>query len=136
MSPAPIEWRAAGPGDGPDRRSSVTRYGAVAFALAAAVKWLVDPALEAESPFLLFVVAIAGGAWFGGLGPGLFAAGLSLVVCNYLFLEPLYSFGIDSLGHLLDLLIFGTVGVGISALVVSMHSARSARRRARGASAR
>jgi PAS domain-containing protein len=96
----------------------------VAVVLAAAAKWLVDPALEAESPFLLFVVAIVVGAWFGGLGPGLFATGLALMVCNYLFLTPLYSFGIDSLGHLFDLLLFGGVGAVISALVASMHAAR------------
>ena len=106
--------------------SSATRYGlaVVAVALAAGTKWLVDPALEAESPFLLFVVAIVVGAWFGGLGPGLFATGLALVVCNYLFLAPLYSFGIDSFGHLFDLLLFGGVGAVISALVASMHAAR------------
>src|SRR3712207_2014022 len=127
MSPAPTEMRAAGTGGGdPDRHTPAARYGVVALAvgLAAAVKWLVDPALEAESPFLLFVVAIAVGAWFGGLRPGLFATGLALVVCNYFFLEPLYSHRIDNLAHLVDLLLFGAVGVGISALVASMHEAR------------
>ena len=66
----------------PYRRSPAARYGlaVVAVVLAAAAKWLVDPALEAESPFLLFVVAIVVGAWFGGLGPGLFAPGLALMV--------------------------------------------------------
>src|SRR5918992_1171367 len=115
MSPAPTEMRAAGrgvPGGDPDRPTPAARYGVAAGAvgLAAAVKWLVDPALEAESPFLLFVVAIAVGAWFGGLVPGLLATGLALVVCNYFFLEPLYSHSIDSLAHLVDLLIFGAVG--------------------------
>ena len=126
MPPAPTEKTAAGPGGASDRSLQVARYGlaVVAVGLAAAVKWLVDPALEAESPFLLFVVAIVVGAWFGGLGPGLFATGLSLVVCDYLFLTPLYSFGVDGPGHLFDLLLFGGVGAGVSAIVASMHAAR------------
>src|SRR3712207_5494251 len=127
MSPAPTEMRAAGTGGGdPDRHTPAARYGVVALAvgLAAAVKWLVDPALEAESPFLLFVVAIAVGAWFGGLVPGLLATGLALVVCDYLFLGTPYGLGIDGPGRLFDLVVFGAVGAGISALVASMHEAR------------
>ena len=114
------------PNGTPDRVGRAARYGLAAGAviLAAGVKWVVDPALEAESPFLLFVVAIAVGAWFGGLGPGLFATGLALVVCDYLFLTPLYSFGVDGPGHVFDLLLFGGVGTGVSALVASMHAAR------------
>jgi hypothetical protein len=48
----------------PDRGSPAARYGlaAAAVALAAGAKWIIDPALEAESPFLLFVVAIVVGA--------------------------------------------------------------------------
>jgi len=109
-----------------ETQKTAARYGlaVVAVGLAAAAKLLFDPALEAESPFLLFVVAIVVGAWFGGLGPGLFATGLALVVCDYLFLAPLYSFGIDGPGRLLDLALFGGVGAVISALVASMHAAQ------------
>ena len=126
MPPAPTVKTSDRPTGTPGRNSQAARYGlaVVAVGLAAAVKWLVDPALEAESPFLLFVVAIVVGAWFGGLGPGLFATGLALVVCDYLFLAPLYSFGIDGPGRLFDLLLFGGVGVAVSALVASMHAAR------------
>ncbi len=69
-------------------------------------------------------MAKAVGAWFGGLGPGLFATGLALVVCDYHFLGAPYAFGIDGPGRLFDLVLFGAVGVGISALVASMHEAR------------
>ena len=111
---------------GPDLGSPAARYGlaAAAVVLAAGTKWIIDPALQAESPFLLFVVAIVVGAWFGGLGPGLLATGLALAVCNYLFLAPLYSLRIEGAGHVFDLLLFGGVGAVISALVASMHAAR------------
>ncbi len=94
MPPAQTEKTAGEPGEppngAPDRGSRAARYGlaAVAVVLAAGAKWIIDPALEAESPFLLFVVAIVVGAWFGGLGPGLLATGLALVACDYLFLGP------------------------------------------------
>ncbi len=127
MPPAQTEKKTDGePGGTPDRGSRAARYGlaAAAVVLAAGTKWLIDPALEAESPFLLFVVAIVVGAWFGGLGPGLFATGLTLAACEYLFLGPPLSFGTDGSGHLFDLMLFGGVGAVISALVASMHAAR------------
>lgn len=62
-------------------RQAVLRYGiapaAVAPALAARI--LLDPLLQDESPFLLFVPALLAASGLGGLGPGLLATGLSIV---------------------------------------------------------
>ena len=115
----------AGPGVlGP--RSPAAGYGvaAIAVGVVAVTKVFIDPFMEAQSPFLLFALATMFVAWFGGLGPGLFATALSLPVVNYLFLDPAYSFKIDSPGHLLALAMFASVGVAVSALVASMHAAR------------
>ena len=64
--------RIIGAGGGPKNRrkdgrgdpSPLVRYGAAALAvgLAAALKLLVDPVLEAEAPFLLLAVAVIVGA--------------------------------------------------------------------------
>ena len=57
-------------------RSSVSvRYGVavVAVALALGLKLLIDPLVVQDTPFLLVFAAIMVSAWFGGLGPGVFA---------------------------------------------------------------
>ena len=106
--------------------SPVAAYGVAvaAVAVVAVVKVLVGPFMEAQIPFLLFVLAVMVVAWLGALGPGLFATALALVVADYLFLAPAYSFGVDSPGQLLDLVVFAAVGAATSALVASMRAAR------------
>ena len=102
------------------------RYGVAvaAVGIVTVTKVFIDPFMESESPFLLFAVATMLVAWFGGLGPGLFATALALLVVNYLIIDPAYSLKLDSLGHILDLLVFALVGGAISALVASMRVAR------------
>ena len=106
--------------------SPPARYGvaAIAVGLVAMTKVYIDPFMESQSPFLLFALATMFVAWFGGLGPGLFATALALVVVDYLFLDPAYSFKIDGSGHLLNLAIFALVGIAASVLVASMRAAR------------
>jgi K+-sensing histidine kinase KdpD len=48
-------------------------------------------------PFLfLFFAAVMASAWFGGMGPGLFAVLISTLVVDYFFVPPLYSFAINA----------------------------------------
>ena len=86
-------------------RSPLARYGAAAAAVgvAAVLRGLVSPVLGAESPFLLFVVAVIVAAWLGGGGPGLFATGLAALVGTYLFLPPQFSLRISGAGSLANL---------------------------------
>lgn len=42
--------------------------------------------------FLLYVIAVALSAMYGGIGPGLAAAALALLASYYLFLPPYFSF--------------------------------------------
>src|SRR5215211_7495459 len=70
------------------------RYGVAILAVGAAVlvKWLLDPLTVQDTPFLLILGAIMVGAWYGGLGPGLLATGLSTLATDYFFLHPKVSF--------------------------------------------
>jgi PAS domain S-box-containing protein len=110
----------------PGLNSPIVRYGVAAavVGVVTATKVLIDPFMESDSPFLLFALATMLVAWFGGLGPGLFTTALALLVVNYLIMDPAYSFKIDNLGHLLDLLVFALVGGAICAVVTSMRAAR------------
>ena len=80
---------------GPTRYPSrPLRYGvAVAsVSLALGLKLLLDPFTLQDTPFLLTFGAIMVSAWYGGLGPGLFATVLAALTTDYFFLYPRGSF--------------------------------------------
>jgi PAS domain S-box-containing protein len=76
------------------------------------------------TPFIVFFAAVMASAWFGGLGPGLLATGLSALVSWYFFLSHLFSFVVDEPGQILRLLVFTAEGAFISALAGTMHRSR------------
>src|SRR5215210_1752269 len=107
------------PFDGP------ARYGVAVLVVGAAVlvKLLLDPLTVQDTPFLLILGAIVVSAWYGGLGPGLLATGLSALATDYFFLDPKVSFAAFG-PELLDLAAFVVEGVLVSVLTSSLRSAR------------
>ena len=102
------------------------RYGAAPLAVGVAllVKSLLDPLTVQDTPFLLVFSAIIVSAWYGGLGPGLLATGLSALATDYFFLYPVGSFsGISMEG--VDVVMFVLEGVLVSLLTSSLRSARN-----------
>lgn len=98
----------------------VFRYSAaVLFSAAALAIWSLIPALH-ESPFMLFVTAVVLTTWFCGFGPGLAAAGLSLLALDYVILPPHFAFATDATS-LVRLVVFA----GVSLLVGSLARQRS-----------
>lgn len=84
-------------------------YGiAIASVAACLIVSLAFQAVFKPSPFLLFWLAIAFSAWFGGLGPGLAATGLSLLSTTYFFLEPENSFRVETSTVLVRLILFAS----------------------------
>jgi signal transduction histidine kinase len=53
------------------------------------------PPLE-PTPSMLFFGAVAMSAWYGGLGPGLVATGLSVLALDYYFVDPVYALGVGA----------------------------------------
>src|ERR671910_2514662 len=101
------------------------RYGVAALAVGIAllVKLLLDPLTVQDTPFLLVFGAIIVGAWYGGLGPGLMATGLSVLATDYFFLYPrgtLTGFSVEGI----DVAVFLLEGVLVSVLTSSLRSAR------------
>ena len=62
----------------------------------------------------MFFAAVMVAAWFGGLGPGLLATGLSAMFSWYFFHAPPNSFDLESFGQGLRLTVFVVEGVIIS----------------------
>jgi hypothetical protein len=81
----------------PRTRSSLVRYGvgtlvtALAFVFILALKAVLRPDVPGHIASPLFLFAVVVSSWFGGKGPGLFAAGLSYLILDFVFLPPIYS---------------------------------------------
>jgi PAS domain S-box-containing protein len=69
------------------------RFGAalICVAVLTLVRAALDPILGVTHPFVTFYAAVAIAAGFGGLGPGLVALLLGLLVGNYFFVSPRYA---------------------------------------------
>jgi K+-sensing histidine kinase KdpD len=70
---------------------------------------------------VLFSLAIAIAAWTGGLGPGLLATALSIVISIWAFVQPIYSFAIADHTKLTSLSILAVIGITTSLLAESLH---------------
>jgi PAS domain S-box-containing protein len=106
------------------------RYGVAALAVGVAllIKLLLDPLTVQNTPFLLIFSAIIVSAWYGGLGPGLMATGLSVLATDYFFLYPkgaLSGFSVEGI----DVAVFMLEGILVSVLTSSLRSARDRARR-------
>src|SRR5215510_1720257 len=64
----------------------MARYGVavLSVAIAAALRLALDPILGDVAPFILFYLPVILTAWYGGLGPGLLATALSMLLGDYL----------------------------------------------------
>lgn len=96
---------------------------------ATAARWLFDPILGDHLPFVTFFVAVAVGAWAGGLRPALLATALGFVLSLYFFVPPRFSFAIANGPHLFGLLMFFMVSLAFAGFGEALHiSRRSAHR--------
>src|SRR5262245_11932557 len=70
----------------PARRTDLMRYAVApaSVAVALALRALLAPVLDGEAPYLLFVPAVLAASWLGGLGPGIVATVLG-VLLGFLF---------------------------------------------------
>ncbi len=76
--------------DWPFRRSATMRYGVAVLMVATAflVRYVVYGDIQNRLAFTFFVPAALVAAWYGGVGAGMLATGLGLVVGSYFFLLP------------------------------------------------
>jgi signal transduction histidine kinase len=89
---------------------------ALAVAVAAVLQRLLWPYIP-PSPQLLFYPAILFSAWFGGFGAGALTVLLSSVAILYFFLPPFSALRVDGMDDLVDLVVFGAMGLTVSWLM-------------------
>jgi PAS domain S-box-containing protein len=95
-----------------------SRKGIVPYLLALAAvlvmtgaRWLLIPTLGEQLPFTTLIIAVLLAAWYGGLGPAVFATAMSALLALFLFLPPIYSFHLGGNMGGLRLLLFSATGV-------------------------
>ena len=80
---------------------------------------------------LPFAAAVAVATWYGGAGPGLLSATLSVLAIDFSFLPPLGSIELTHFEELVDSLVFLVVASTIGATTAALRNARElAERRA------
>jgi signal transduction histidine kinase/CheY-like chemotaxis protein len=87
-----------------------------ATAVAFTVRFLLKSALGDVAPLLMFTLSVVVSAWFGGLGPGLLSTALSVLLGDYFFIEPFYSFGVYNIAERIEEILFLGIGISISIL--------------------
>jgi len=92
-------------------RGDVLRYAVapVAVAIAFLARLALTPILGDAAPLLLFVPAVLVAGGLGGLGPGLLATALSLVLGFFVTISP----GV-SMSEIVEAALFAVIGAGIS----------------------
>lgn len=95
---------------------NLTYYGIAlaATALTLLARWLLQPALQNNVPYLMFVLPVSLSAWYGGLAPGLFATLLSAAVADVFFVRSQQLFTIDPTVDVVQFAMFLFVGGLIS----------------------
>lgn len=109
------------------RSSFALRYGVAAagIIISALLYAAIDHLVDGGSPFLAFTPAVMIAAWFGGLGPGLFATVLGGMIGNYFWVEPLHTLVIRAPHELIHTIVFYVVGISISLMSRSLERARA-----------
>jgi signal transduction histidine kinase len=74
--------------------------------------------------FLFFVLAVAISAWYGGRGPSLLAAALSVLLTKYAFKEPVGTLRINRLSDLIPFVVFLVVALMVTATIDALRRAR------------
>lgn len=94
---------------------------AAALALTSALAWVTDPVLNDTNTAMLFLVAIVLLAWRFGRGPAAFAAALSVLAYNFMFVEPRYTFEVADAQFLITFAVMLLVGLLIGQLMASVR---------------
>ncbi|MBI3857776.1 MAG: DUF4118 domain-containing protein [Planctomycetes bacterium] len=87
--------------------------------------FLVKPFLV-RGVMVLYIPAVMGSAWYGGLGPGLLSTVLSVATTAFLFLDPAGSFTIQSADDFTELAVFSFVALLTSVLNTAQKRAQQA----------
>src|ERR1700680_4653767 len=118
----PLLWR---------KTREIWGYGIAVLSVSLALHITRWPLLRLEdAPLALFLCAVMITAWFGGVGPGLFATALSSLALDYYCLHPIHSL-VAKPDQIPRLIVFTVSALLVGALSAAQRSATESLRRAR-----
>jgi signal transduction histidine kinase len=106
--------------------SSVARYGLAV--VATLIAFAITVAISREWPapiFLVFVLAVALSAWYGGRGPSVLATLLAIILAKFEFKDPVGSLRVEDLEDLVPFTVFLVVALVISLTIEALLRARA-----------
>ena len=124
LKSSPLWWR---------KPPAIVSYGGAALSVAAAL--LVARVLDlylVTAPVSLFLCAIMVSAWFGGIGPGLFAVALAQIAFVYYFVAPTHSLIVE-IQEVPRIVIFLLPALFVVSLSAAQRNATESLRRTNGA---
>ncbi len=102
-------------------RFSIALLAPVVIAAAMALSW---PLFE-SNPVTIFLLAVVISSWYGGLWPGLFSLGVSLLAANFFFIEPYFAFGVPDRSKVVQMAVALVVGAFLSVVCESLRKQRA-----------
>jgi PAS domain S-box-containing protein len=97
----------------------------VAVAGATMVRLALEALVQSRGAYIFFTFGVVIAALYGGLRAGVAATILSLPLCDYLFIEPRYTWFIhDARGDSILLVLFIILGAGVSVIVARFQRAK------------
>ena len=115
-----------------DRLDRVSGY-FLAFATvctATGIRYGMDKELKDHNRLILFVPAVLVSAWYGGVGPGIFALLFSCFMCAWILIPPIDNLNLGDQAEQFGMLLYLLIGVGVIALVHREREAKRSRERA------
>jgi len=79
-----------------------------------------------DNPVSIYLLAVIVAAWFGGLYPGLLSLAVSLVISNFLFIEPYFAFGMPGRANVMRMIVVALVGIFIIFVCERLRRQRTA----------
>ena len=98
----------------PAKRVSAYLLALLGVVLATVIRFEMGPVLGGTIPVVMYTVPVALAALYGGFGPGLFATLSGALVSDFLFIEPVYKFGLETQASVVVILTFLATGLTIS----------------------
>src|SRR5579884_282646 len=107
----------------------------IILAIATLIRWLLNPVLKAELPYIVLYFAIMLIAWIGGLGPAVLGVVLGIISANYLFIAPQHAWSTSIGTHdLVTTFLFAFIGIATGAMSEVYGRALAEARKAYGLS--
>ena len=96
----------------------LARYAMAALAifLSFFLRWLLNPFVGDNLPYVLLFPAIAFSAWCCGVGPSVLMIAISLAGVRYLFIAPVHSWSLPGTSQLIGLAAFATAALAVVAI--------------------